>query len=70
VYAKVPGLLDPIFDERVAQGMFGFGFRQVCALNDEAVFESFVRLHGVEAKARAAFVNCSSQFVGAFEGVI
>src|ERR1044071_1623339 len=24
VYAKAPGLLNPVFDERVAQGMFGF----------------------------------------------
>ena len=26
VYAKVAGLLNPIFDEGVAQGMLGFGF--------------------------------------------
>jgi hypothetical protein len=47
VYAKTPGLLNPVFDERVAQGMFGFPFGQVCALYDETVFRSFIRLHGI-----------------------
>lgn len=52
VYAKAPGLLDPILDERIAQGVFGFRFRQVCTFNDETVFASFIRLHGVRRKPR------------------
>jgi hypothetical protein len=46
VYAKAPGLLDPVFNERVAQGMFGFGFSQVSALDNETVFASFI--HGLD----------------------
>jgi hypothetical protein len=41
VYAEAPGLLYPVLYERVAQGMFGFGLRQVSAFNYETVFASF-----------------------------
>jgi hypothetical protein len=38
VYFEVPGLFNPVFDERITQGMFGFGFRKIRPLDDETVF--------------------------------
>jgi hypothetical protein len=34
VDTKVASLFDPVFDEWVTQGMFGFNFRQVGPFND------------------------------------
>ena len=31
---EMAGLFDPIFDERITQGMFGFGLRKIRALDD------------------------------------
>src|SRR5882672_2200919 len=35
---EAAGLFDPILDERVTQGMLGFGFRKIRPLDDETVF--------------------------------
>ena len=37
------GLFDPIFDERIAQGMLGFRFRKIGPLDDETVFAHVAR---------------------------
>src|SRR5438132_13981924 len=46
VYAKASCLLDPVLYERVAQGVLGFCFGQICTFDDETVFASFIRVHG------------------------
>jgi len=35
---EVSRLFNPVFDERITQGMFGFGFRKIRSLDDETVF--------------------------------
>ena len=47
VDAKFPRLLDPVFQKRIAQRVFGLGFRQVRAFDDQAVFAATVSLHGL-----------------------
>jgi hypothetical protein len=38
---EVAGLFDPILNEWVTQGMFGFGFRKIRSRDDETVFAHF-----------------------------
>ena len=40
---EVSGLFDPVFDEGIAQGVFGFGLRKIRPLNDETVFAHVTR---------------------------
>jgi hypothetical protein len=54
VYAKAPGLLDPVFDEWVAERVLGFGFRQVSTLYNQTVFASLICFHGAGRKCATA----------------
>ena len=49
VDAKVPRLLNPVFNERVSQSMFGFRFREESPLHDETIFAHFACLPDSES---------------------
>jgi hypothetical protein len=51
VNLEIAVLLDPVFDERIAQGMLGFAFGQIGAFDNQAVFAAFVFSHGREKKS-------------------
>jgi hypothetical protein len=42
--AKAACLLDPVFDERIAQSMLGFRLGKIRAFDDETIFAHFFEL--------------------------
>ena len=44
VNAKMAGLFNPIFDERIAQSVFGFRLGEIRAFDDETIFAHFFGL--------------------------
>ena len=52
VDAEAAGLFDPLFEEWIAQGMLSLGFGEVCAFDNETIFE-----HGRRLIYHCAFVS-------------
>src|ERR1051326_2140135 len=52
VHAEAPRLLDPVFDERVAQGVQRLGHVEVRAFGNQAILAGVLSLHGVSSEPR------------------
>src|SRR5438477_10415531 len=42
---EVAGLLDPVFDERIAQGVLGLALVEIGAFDDQAILADFILSH-------------------------